>query len=165
MAIVQDREYFTVAEAARELGVSPSTIWRWIDAGKLPAIRVGSRTIRVRKDDLEAMVTPARRVESNEGSTPVSSVVPPPTPEVLASRRAAYEQILANRDTRSIAPLTSVDLIRQARASLTSEERAAQHALVTRILERQKGRSIAPLTTADLIRQVRDELDERHASW
>src|SRR5687767_3553591 len=50
--------YFTVAQAARRLRVSPSTIWRWIDAKKLRAYRIGEKTIRVRKEDLEAIVRP-----------------------------------------------------------------------------------------------------------
>jgi excisionase family DNA binding protein len=54
-------EFYTVAQAARLLGVSPATVWRWIVAGKLPAYRVGPRRIRIRKEDLGRVITPARR--------------------------------------------------------------------------------------------------------
>ena len=56
----EEREYYTVPEAARLIRVSPATIWRWIEAGKLPAYRVGPKNIRVRKSDLQSMIKPAR---------------------------------------------------------------------------------------------------------
>jgi predicted DNA-binding transcriptional regulator AlpA len=31
------KNYYTVPEAAEFLSVNPSTIWRWIKSGKLPA--------------------------------------------------------------------------------------------------------------------------------
>jgi excisionase family DNA binding protein len=60
MATIQEREFYTVSEAARVLDVSRTTIWRWIDIGKLPAYRVGGRTIRIRREDVETMRRPAR---------------------------------------------------------------------------------------------------------
>lgn len=47
------RDYMTVKEAAAELGVSPSTIWRWIEAGRLPAQRIGPKIIRLKAGDVE----------------------------------------------------------------------------------------------------------------
>jgi len=47
-----ESEYLTVAEAARELRVSAATVWRWVDSGRLPADRVGARSIRIRRRDL-----------------------------------------------------------------------------------------------------------------
>ena len=47
-----DGHYYTVEQAARLLQVSHSTVWRWIDAGKLVAYRVGPKAIRIRKQDL-----------------------------------------------------------------------------------------------------------------
>ena len=55
-----ERPYFTVAEAALELQVSRTTVWRWIGEGRLAAYRVGGRTIRIRKEDLHAALRPAR---------------------------------------------------------------------------------------------------------
>lgn len=49
---VEERGYLNIREAAAFLGVSRVTIWRWIRAGKLPASRMGHRTIRIRRDDL-----------------------------------------------------------------------------------------------------------------
>ena len=37
-----DTEYFTVAEAAKKLKVTPQAIYKWIAQGKLQAVYVGS---------------------------------------------------------------------------------------------------------------------------
>ncbi len=52
MTRATERDFYSVAQAARLLGVSPSTIWRWIDAARLPAYRVGPKNIRIKKEDL-----------------------------------------------------------------------------------------------------------------
>jgi excisionase family DNA binding protein len=57
---VEERDYLTPAEAARQLHVSVSTIWRWIEKGKLPAYRVGERSIRIKKQDLSKVITPVK---------------------------------------------------------------------------------------------------------
>lgn len=51
-------EYYTVQEAAKLLKVSPSTVWRWIDAGRLRAHRVGARGIRIDRRVLETAIVP-----------------------------------------------------------------------------------------------------------
>jgi len=63
MAKAGNNDYYTVPEAAMRLKVSPSTVWRWIEAEKLPAYRVGPRNIRIKKEDLEAIIRPARAKE------------------------------------------------------------------------------------------------------
>ncbi len=73
--------YLTVGQAAEELAVHPSTIRRWIDAGRLPAFRLGEKRIGVRRFDLARLVAPrpprigqgARRSEVDR------AVVSPPT--------------------------------------------------------------------------------------
>ncbi|MGI8549330.1 MAG: helix-turn-helix domain-containing protein [Dehalococcoidia bacterium] len=50
-------EYLTVAEAAKLLKVSQSTVWRWINRGEVPAYRVGQRRIRLRRDELAKIIT------------------------------------------------------------------------------------------------------------
>ncbi len=59
----EEVEYYTVPEAARELRVSQATVWRWIKARRLRAYRVGPRRIRIRKQDLGAVVRPVERSE------------------------------------------------------------------------------------------------------
>lgn len=60
MATTLDTELLTIAETAALLKVDRSTIRRWIDQGTLPAYRVGQRAVRVRRDDLTKVMTPAR---------------------------------------------------------------------------------------------------------
>jgi excisionase family DNA binding protein len=46
----------TVAEAARRLAVSHMTVRRMIERGELTAVRVGPKLIRVRADELDALI-------------------------------------------------------------------------------------------------------------
>ncbi len=41
------------------LDVSRTTVWRWVEKGRLAAFRIGPKTIRIRKRDLDALVQPA----------------------------------------------------------------------------------------------------------
>lgn len=60
------QSYLTVAQAAEQLGVHPSTIRRWIDAGILPAYRLGPKRIAVKQSELERVVVP-RRLRNGRG--------------------------------------------------------------------------------------------------
>jgi len=57
---VSESEWLTKAEAAETLKVSQITVSRWIKQGRLAASRVGPRAIRIRRSDLDAVVTPLR---------------------------------------------------------------------------------------------------------
>ncbi len=50
-----EHEFLTVAEIAGMLKLNQQTIRNWIDAGSLPAIRVGRR-VRIKREDLEAIL-------------------------------------------------------------------------------------------------------------
>ena len=50
------KEYLTVAEVADLLKLNSQTVRNWIDRGELPAVRVGSRRVRVRQSDLDAFI-------------------------------------------------------------------------------------------------------------
>lgn len=113
-----DRRYYTVADAAKLLTVSPSTVWRWIAAGRLPAHRFGPKTIRIRREDLDALRSPARPAPTG-GSMTIEQFQAirhePPTAEELARREALLARITHARMGRSIAPMTIADLVHQAR--------------------------------------------------
>ena len=49
------RAYYSISQAAELLGVSRVSIWRWIRAGHLPVVRLGHRTARIRREDLEQL--------------------------------------------------------------------------------------------------------------
>lgn len=51
-------ELLTIQQAADYLGLSRRTIELWMRNGKLPAVRLGPRTRRIRADDLAALIQP-----------------------------------------------------------------------------------------------------------
>src|SRR5215210_4127619 len=53
---VEERSYYSISQAAALLGVSRMTIWRWVRAGRLPVARLGHRTSRIRREDLDALL-------------------------------------------------------------------------------------------------------------
>lgn len=117
MAIDQASDLLTVKEAANLLRVSPMTIKRYLKQGRLQAYQVGPRAIRIRKDDLQAVMQPTAAREGTSLKERIKFT--PPTPEELARRQALGAKILALRETRSIAPLTAADLVHLAREEST----------------------------------------------
>ncbi len=53
--------WLSTAEAARYLGITPRTLYRFIDQGQLPAFRLG-RVIRLRQEDVDGFIE-QRRIE------------------------------------------------------------------------------------------------------
>lgn len=49
-------ELLKVSEVARRLGLSTRTIRNYMDAGKLPYVRLGGKTIMVRESALENFI-------------------------------------------------------------------------------------------------------------
>lgn len=55
-------EFLTVDEIATMLELNPQTVRSMIDRGELPAIRVGSRRVRVLRSDLDAFLEERKRL-------------------------------------------------------------------------------------------------------
>lgn len=97
------RDYYTVAEAAEVLGVSPSTIWRWIKSRRLPAYRVGPKNIRIEKTDVEAAIRPAREENSVENRTGIwANYDPKKAIEALERAAGVWSDIDADEMIASI---------------------------------------------------------------
>jgi excisionase family DNA binding protein len=65
-----DPEYpMTVREAAQFLGVSPQTVYLWVERRQIPHLRVMGRNIRFLQSDLEPFRTSFKR-EVENGKTP-----------------------------------------------------------------------------------------------
>ncbi len=79
----------SVPEAAKALGISVSTAWRWIDRGILPSVRIGPRRVFVRREDLQPLPV--------EGKKP--RITPPPR-MTEAEQRRAWKAIEATRKLR-----------------------------------------------------------------
>ena len=60
-------EWITVADAAAELKVTQRFVRRLIADGELHAVKIGSRLVRIRRDDLEAVLRPIDVHPSPEG--------------------------------------------------------------------------------------------------
>ncbi len=87
-------DYVTVAEAAAQMRVAPSTIRRWIRAGDVVAYRLGPRRIALKRADLATLVTaaPARTTaEQSVGPLPATEIRPP-THEEWERGMAALER-------------------------------------------------------------------------
>ncbi|MBI2849403.1 MAG: helix-turn-helix domain-containing protein [Chloroflexi bacterium] len=111
----RESQFCSVSEAARALDVSPSTIWRWIEAEKLPAYRVGPKKIRIKKEDLETIIRPARIRREEVAESKERAVSQPPSQDEIARRQALVARILARRKERVIAPETTADLVGKVR--------------------------------------------------
>jgi len=65
-SLAMDEEFLTVMEIAETLKVNPMTVRNWISREELPALRVGSRRVRVRRADFDAFLARSQAV----GPTP-----------------------------------------------------------------------------------------------
>lgn len=53
-------EYLTTAELATELRLHPETIRRWINDGKLPALRLSVNNYRITRSDADQLLATMR---------------------------------------------------------------------------------------------------------
>lgn len=111
MASERAEELLTVQEAATRLKVSAVTVKRYLKQGRLRAYRVGPRAIRIRRDDVEYLPQPSRPAASAVSATR-GLPLEPPSEDELTRRKAIVEEILARRQARNIAPMTTAELVR-----------------------------------------------------
>ena len=57
-----ERTWLTVPEVAEELGIPRSRGYELVARGDLPAVRIGERSIRVNRRELERFLLESRRV-------------------------------------------------------------------------------------------------------
>jgi excisionase family DNA binding protein len=74
------RAFLSVREVAELLNLTTATIYNWMADGKLPFVRTGSRTIRIHRDSLKAVVSAGapppgakRRLDRQYGRTPAEA--------------------------------------------------------------------------------------------
>jgi excisionase family DNA binding protein len=101
MAVQQDTDLLTIAEAAELLKVSRVTIQRWLKQGRLPAYRVGPRAVRIKRTDALNFLTPHNGATESMPleplPTPAALQVTPLTPEEIERRRVAIIEAKALR--------------------------------------------------------------------
>ncbi len=59
---MKTREWLTVPALARELQIPRSRAYELVQRGHLPAVRIGERSIRVNRAELERFLLETRRV-------------------------------------------------------------------------------------------------------
>ncbi len=64
--MIDQDTFLTVFEIAELLKVNQQTVRNWIDAGSLPAVRIGSRRVRVRASDLDRFIAAGTSGASDE---------------------------------------------------------------------------------------------------
>ena len=125
MTTDHDTDLLTIAEAAKHLKVSTLTVHRWLKAGRLPAYHVGPKAVRIRRADLQALLTPVARREvtpmKETQLTPIQTSIRPLTDEEAAATLAALAEAqaftMAMRERRRGRRLAaSWPLIREERA-------------------------------------------------
>ena len=65
IASVSNEIPLTVKEAARYLGVSPQTVYLWVERKQIPHLRVMGRNIRFLKSDLDSFRASFRQEMEN----------------------------------------------------------------------------------------------------
>lgn len=95
-------DLLTVPEAAERLKVSAVTVSRWIKQGRLRALKVGPRAVRIRTEDLDRIMAPTGapvELDPEEGATGPGSG-PPINRSANRSGRWAVTAVNGSRGDR-----------------------------------------------------------------
>lgn len=84
---IKPDEFWTVTQAARYLGVSPSLIYRLVASGKLPSLKV-SNLVRIHSGDLREFV------RANKRGQPVKAALSREERRELKQAQAAVDRLL-----------------------------------------------------------------------
>jgi len=96
-----DDEYLTVKEIAELLKLNQQTLRNWIDAGSLPAVRIGRR-VRVRRADLDRILAQSATVAPDPQASPVA---PAEARKPLAEALERAQRLLGRRSAARRAEL------------------------------------------------------------
>ncbi|MGH7297959.1 MAG: helix-turn-helix transcriptional regulator [Polyangiaceae bacterium] len=58
---MSESDYVTIAEVAKRFRVSKRTVERWVKTGRLPAIQLGERLVRIRQEDVDRLAVAAAK--------------------------------------------------------------------------------------------------------
>lgn len=97
-------DLLSISEAAEALKVSVATLKRWISSGRLPAYHLGPRKVRIRRADLDKVLTPVGVKEAAAHYAPatvdrawIEANIKPYTPEEREQLRKAIADAAALR--------------------------------------------------------------------
>lgn len=120
----REREFCTVREAAEQLDVSVPTVWRWVKSGKLPALRIGGRTIRIRRSEVDAITRASVRDPAAKPGTGLVQMGDPTMPfeDLLRAMERQRAAILRRHGGKPLSD--STPLIREAREAWAERRRS-----------------------------------------
>src|SRR5438093_12517523 len=95
-------ELLTPEEVARSCRVTTQTVLNWIEAGKLPAVRLSSRVVRIPQDGFNRFVS-ARRSERGTANGPTRATAGSAA-SVRKHARSAVEE-----EMKRVKPLKSLE--------------------------------------------------------
>lgn len=122
-----DESFLTVSDVARLLQMNEQTVRNWIDRGELRAVRVGSRRVRVRREDLDAFIEAGSPTlpegASDEQSEQAASW------EAFGTAMTAAVDVLRDRDPKAlVAALRSLAVEAENLAALIEQgQRVIRH--------------------------------------
>lgn len=91
-------DLLTVHETAAELKLNPKTVRRYIESGRLPAVRIGRR-LRIERTALEALARPVRPGEALPAAK-ANPIGPQDTMTILTAEEVA-EALAAMREAEA----------------------------------------------------------------
>lgn len=88
------KEWLTVAEAAALLRVGKSAVKRLIERGRIPVFHLGPRKVRLRREDVEAVLTTVVPPEGQRYDADIYGIpMKPLTPEEKVEQLALIEEL------------------------------------------------------------------------
>jgi excisionase family DNA binding protein len=104
MVLSWDDEYLTVNEIAEHLKLNPQTIRNWIDAGSLPAVRVGRR-VRIRRADLDRLLAQGTTATAQPQPATATTGTPAEAVQQLSDALERARRLLGRRSATRRADL------------------------------------------------------------
>ena len=98
-------DWLSIGEAVRQLKVGRTTLHRWVKQGRLTAYRVGPKAVRIRRADLERLITPVAAA-GREGDGMPETQPNHTSPETIApltdeQQRQAFAALKAAQEFRA----------------------------------------------------------------
>ena len=89
LQIPEARDYISVKEAVAIFGVERDTIYRLIRKGRIPAINLGTRLTRIKREDIEQLLPTRKSIKKEKEANP--KALQPRTRELLYRWRDMQE--------------------------------------------------------------------------
>ncbi len=104
-----EHDYLTIAEAAELLRVSRSTIRRSIESGQIRVMRVGARSLRIKREDLQRSESGQRADDRRDPDWWRKYIIPSPEPDMTEEELMAFLEEVNDRilEDNGGVPLTS----------------------------------------------------------